>query len=347
MQRHVVLRHPRSPVSARIGSASLVVLAAALLATLAVFAVAVGTGSFAIDPPQLARTLLGAGTEDSRFIVWELRLPRLLGAVLIGAGLGISGLVFQSVTRNPLVAPDIVGIDTGAALLAVVVIVSKAPQELLPGAALVGGLVTAAVMYLLSWRGGLGRYRIVLVGVALAALLEAGISWLLSTGELWDVQRAVHWMMGSLDEVRWADVALLVVVLGGLGLAAAFLVRGMAALQLGDEVAAAMGVRTERTRLGLLVVAVGMAAICVAVAGPIAFVAFAAPHMARRLARSSGAGIMPAAAAIGALLLLLADTIARMAPSRVELPVGIVTIAIGGPWFLWLLVRADREGSRT
>jgi iron complex transport system permease protein len=346
MQRHLVLRHERSPFSLRIGTPSLLVLAGALLATAIVATVAVSTGSFAIDPPELLRTLLGGGSHDTRFVVWDLRLPRLLSAVLIGAGLAISGLIFQSVTRNPLAAPDILGIDSGAAFAAVAVIMAGDAMGLVPAAALIGGLATAALMYGLSWQGGIGRYRLVLVGVALAALLEAGISWLLTMGEIWEVQRSVHWMLGSLYATTWRDVALLVMVLGALSLLAASLARGMSALQLGDDVAAAIGVHPERTRLGLLVVAVGMASICVAVAGPIAFVAFVAPHMARRLARSSGAGIIPATAAIGALLLLVADTIARLVSGGTDLPVGIVTIAIGAPWFLWLLFRADREGAR-
>jgi iron complex transport system permease protein len=346
MQHHVVLRHQRSPFSLRIGAPSLLVLAGALVAIALVSTVAVSTGSFAIDPPELVRTLLGGGTQDTRFVVWDLRLPRLLSAVLVGGGLAISGLIFQSVTRNPLAAPDILGIDSGAAFAAVGVIVLGGAMDLVPAAALLGGLLTAAVMYLLSWRGGIGRYRLVLVGVALAALLAAGVNWLLTTGETWEVQRAVHWMLGSLYATTWRDVALLVLTLGALALMGATLARGMTALQLGDDIAAAIGVHVERTRLALLVVAVGMASICVAVAGPIAFVAFVAPHMSRRLARSSGAGIVPATAAIGALLLLVADTIGRLVGGAVDLPVGVVTVAIGAPWFLWLLFRADQEGAR-
>ncbi len=344
LPRYLVLRHPRSPVSARVATASVVVLVATLLAIAVVFTVAVSTGSFAIDPAELARSLVGQGTEDSRFVVWDLRLPRLLCALLIGSGLAISGLIFQTVTRNPLAAPDILGIDSGASLGAVAVIILGGSVGAVPLAALAGGLLTAAALYVLSWRGGLGRYRLVLVGIALAALIEAGISWLLTTGDVWEVQRAVHWMLGSLYVTSWPDVALLAVVIGGLGALVAMLARGMSGLQLGDDLATAMGIATERTRLGLLAAAVGMAAICVSVAGPIAFVAFMAPHMARRLARSSGAGIIPATAAIGALLLLLADTLARLMSGTAELPVGIVTIIIGAPWFLWLLVRADERG---
>jgi iron complex transport system permease protein len=344
LPRYLVLRHPRSPVSARFATASVVVLLATLLAIVVVFIVAVSTGSFAIDAAELARSLVGQGTADSRFVVWDLRLPRLLCALLIGSGLAISGLIFQTVTRNPLAAPDILGIDSGAAIGAVGVIVLGGASATVPAAALTGGLLTAAALYLLSWQGGIGRYRLVLVGIALAALIEAGIGWLLTTGDLWEVQRAVHWMLGSLYLTSWSDVALLGVVIGGLAVIVAALARGMSGLQMGDDLATAMGIATERTRLGLLVAAVGMAAICVSVAGPIGFVAFMAPHMARRLARSSGAGVIPATAAIGALMLLLADTLARLLSSGgVELPVGIVTIAIGAPWFLWLLMRADER----
>ncbi len=341
----MVIRPSRVPVSARVATGSLMVLLAASVATILVFAVAVGSGTSAIHPVELVRTLTGGGAEESRFVVWELRLPRLVGSLLIGGALVVSGLIFQSVTRNPLVAPDTMGINSGAALAVVTIIVLGGDSGLITPAALAGGLLTAAVLTALSWKGGVGRYRFVLVGIGVAAFLEAGISFLLTAGDRWEVSRSVQWMLGSLYNLTWRDVAVVAlgsVVLGALALA---LSRGLTALQLGDDMAAAIGVRTGSTRLALLLVAVALASLCVAIAGPIAFVAFVAPHMARRLARASGAGLIPATAVIGGLLLLGADTIARALAPMGEMGVGIITIALGAPWFLWLLLRADRLGA--
>ena len=220
------------------------------------------------------------------------------------------------------------------------VIVLDVPSAMLVPAAFAGALAAALAVYALSWRGGIGRYRLVLVGIGIAALAEAGIGYLLTRVQLIEATTAYTWMVGSLYAASWKDVALLAVSLTILVPAALLLGHGLQALQLGDDAAAGLGVATERTRLALVVVAVGLAAVGVAVAGPIAFVAFIAPHLARRLARASGSGLLPASAAIGALLVVGADLVARRVVEPAELPVGIVTVLLGAPFFLWLLVRA-------
>lgn len=345
MTRYLVVRHARAPFSFRVGAGSLLVVAGALVAILGVFCLAITSGSMAIAPADVAATLFGGGTEDSRFIVWTLRLPRVLTAILVGAALAISGLIFQSLTRNPLAAPDIIGINGGAALAVVAVIILGGSSALMAPAAFAGGLIAATCVYLLAWRGGIGRYRLILVGIGVAAITEAGIGYLLTRGDVWETSRAVTWMLGSLYASTWGDVVLMSVGLAVLIPATLLLGRGLTALQLGDDVARSIGAPTERTRLALVGVGVGLAALGVTVAGPVAFVAFIAPHLARRLARASGAGLIPASAAMGALLMLAADSVARRILDSGELPVGIITVILGAPYFLWLLARSNQLGT--
>lgn len=347
MHGHLVLRRGRPPISVRLGVGSLVVLAAAAVGVVALLAVGVGSGDFPLSPGEVLVALFGGGDETSRFVVWTLRLPRLLGAVLVGASLAISGAIFQALARNPLVAPDIIGINGGAALAAVAIIVLGAPSALIGPAAFVGAFAAALLVYLLAWRGGIGPYRLVLVGIGIAAAATAGVSLLITRSEILAVKEATVWLIGSLYATGWEDVALVAASLAILIPASVVLGRRLALLQLGDEAAVSMGMHPERARLALLGVAVTLAAVSVAVAGPIGFVAFVAPHLARRLARASGSGILPAAAAIGALLLIGSDILARRILEPSELPVGILTVILGAPYFLWLLSRSQRAVGST
>ncbi|MGH2380633.1 MAG: FecCD family ABC transporter permease, partial [Candidatus Limnocylindria bacterium] len=344
MQRVLVLRLVRPAISLRVGLGSVVVLLAAVAGSIGFFAVGVGSGDFPLTLAEVLTILAGGGDETSRFVVWTLRLPRLLDAVLVGAALAVSGAIFQALTRNPLVAPDIIGVNGGAALAAVALIILGGPAALIAPTAFAGGLAAAIVVYVLAWRHGLSSYRLVLVGIGVSAVATAGIGFLLTRGEIWEVQRATIWLIGSLYATDWGDVALMAGTLAVLLPVTFLLGRELGVLQLGDDAAAGMGVRVEYTRLLLVVVAVGLAAISVTVAGPIAFVAFIAPHLARRLARTSGASVIPAAAAIGALLTIAADIVARRIVDPAELPVGILTVLLGAPYFLWLLARASRLG---
>ncbi len=345
MAAHVVIRPARAPISFRIGVASLATLAVALAGVLVFMAVGIGSGDYPLSPLQVLTAMFGGGDEASRYVVWELRLPRLLSAVLVGASMAVSGAILQSLSRNPLVAPDIIGINGGAALAAVAVIMLRGPDGLVPLAGFLGGLAAAAAVYLLAWEGGIGRYRLVLVGVGIGALAEAGIGFLLTRGQVTDVQEATIWLIGSLANAGWGDVQLLGPVLAVLLPVTFLLARSLTTLQLGDDAAAGLGVSLERSRLLLVGIGVALAAFAVTVGGPIAFVAFIAPHLARRLSRASGSGLIPAAAAIGSLLLLPSDIAARRLFDPADQPVGILTAILGAPYFLWLLVRANRLGA--
>ncbi|MDN5859399.1 MAG: iron chelate uptake ABC transporter family permease subunit [Pseudonocardia sp.] len=309
----------------------------------------IGLGDFPISIGQVLAVLVGGGDDAQRFIVLELRLPRTLVGVLVGAALGLSGAITQTIARNPLASPDILGVTYGASAAAVLVIVLGGSlgavggllgQVGLPLAALAGGIGTAAIVYGLAYRRGIEGYRLVLVGVGVGAVASAIVSWLLVVANVYDAARAVVWLIGSLNARGWehaipVGLALLVLVPPALALA-----HGLGALQFGDDTARGLGLRVDRARAALVLTAVALAAVATASAGPIVFVALVVPQICLRLV---GGGRPPllASAVYGALLTVGADLIARTALG-VELPVGIVTAVLGAPYLLYLLARRNR-----
>jgi iron complex transport system permease protein len=344
-RRRITLRS--GALSLRIDARTVAVLGAITAATLVAFTVHVGRGEFPIAAPDVLAALVGAGDQATSFIVLDLRLPRALTAILGGAALGIAGAIFQDLARNPLVAPDVIGISAGASLGAVALIVFGEASETLslPLAAFGGALATGVALYLLAWRGGVQGYRLVLVGIGVAALLDAGILYVLARGQIFEVAEAYVWLVGSLNGRGWEHVWPLTAGLAVLLPVTLALARQLEALQLGDDIARALGVGVERARLGLLLAALLLTGLAVSAAGPIAFVAFIAPHIARRIgATVSPSGILPVAAAAGALLMLASDMAGRLLFAPTEVPVGIVTSIIAAPYFLFLLRRANRLG---
>jgi iron complex transport system permease protein len=309
----------------------------------------ISRGEFPIALGEVLAVLLGGGEASQQFIVLDLRLPRTLTAILVGAALGLSGAITQTVARNPLASPDILGVTAGASTAAVIVIVLGGSLPVvasisdlvgLPLAALLGGLLTAVIVYGLSWRRGIEGYRLVLVGVGVGAVAEALTSWMLVYADITDAARATVWLTGSLNARGWehvVPVATALAVLVPIGLLLAF---GLGALQLGDDTARSLGVRVDRARSALLLTAVGLAAIATASAGPIAFVALVVPQVCLRLVGFPRPPLL-ASTVYGALLLLISDVIARTA-LPVELPVGIITAILGAPYLIWLLVRGNR-----
>ncbi|MFF8609476.1 FecCD family ABC transporter permease [Streptomyces sp. NPDC015346] len=323
--------------------AALSVLALIVL-TLAVGVVLIGSGDFPIAPADVVATLLGDGTAVQEFAVMDLRLPRVLVAVFVGAALGIGGAVFQSISRNPLGSPDVIGFGQGASVGALLVIVLfQGSSAAAAGGAIVGALVTGTVIYLLAWKRGVHGYRLVLVGIGAAAMLTAVIHYLLTKANLVDATRATVWMTGSLDGRDWdhfwpllAVSGLLVPLVLGHG-------RALRMLEMGDDAAYALGVKVERTRVVLMGSAVLLVAVATAAAGPIVFVSLSAPQLARRLTRSPGPNLA-ASALMGSALLLVADWLATNAFGDRQLPVGVVTGVLGGCYLLWLLVTERKAG---
>jgi iron complex transport system permease protein len=339
-----VVRVPGLGASLRIAPRSAVVCLALVAVGLVLLVLAVGTGEYPIAPGEVVATLLGGGDRGTAFVIETLRLPRALTAVLVGVALGAAGAIFQSLTRNPLGSPDIIGFTAGASAAAVLEIILFAGSGVAVAlGATVGGLLTALAVYLLALRDGVQGYRLILVGIGVSALLYALTDYLTTRARLEDAVAAAVWITGSLNARGWEHVGPLAVALVVLAPLVALLARSLRTLELGDDTAAALGVDVERSRLALIVVGVGLTSVAVASAGPIAFVALTAPQIARRLTRATGPGVV-AAALTGAVLLLASDLLAqRLFPAH-ALPVGVVTGVLGGLYLMWLLHHEWRRG---
>jgi iron complex transport system permease protein len=318
------------------------------LGTLSVLCLAVafatmGLGAVRVPQPHAIEALFGHGTVDQVRTIRDYELPRILMAFLIGTGLAVSGCVCQGVTRNPLAAPEIIGVVKGAALGSVFLLLAfpTAALSYLPPAAFAGGLGAMVIVYLVSYKDGATTpVRLALVGIAVSAFCEAIIRYVM-IDEAHGIGAALVWLTGSLAAIDmkrvWETlpwVAVLVPLVG-------FYAYRLDLLQLGDDMAHGLGVAVERTRRLTLLFAVLLASVCVAAAGSLLFIGLIAPHMARRLVGSRHAVLLPAAALIGTLMLLVADAIGRGADSPIELPAGMVTAVIGAPYFVYLLTRSQ------
>lgn len=315
---------------------SFAVIALALLAILATWAMTLG--SYSIPFADVGRALLGEGSADEQFIVRTLRLPRVITAMLIGAALAMSGAIFQGLVRNALVSPDIIGIETGASMIAVFWIVSGQSSALLPMAAFLGALLTAVVIYLLSWKGGIAPNRLILVGIGIGAMLAAITTFLTVRYPVEVVRPAVVWQMGSLYGSNWGEVKVLAAAVAVLAPMAIVLTWPLRTMQLGDDVTRGLGLPLERNRLAMIGIGCALCGVATAMAGPIGFVALMVPHAARMLAGPLSGSVMLFSAVLGGCFLLVADIVAQhFLP--VPLPTGVVTAAVGAPYFLFLLYR--------
>ncbi|GAA4423998.1 iron chelate uptake ABC transporter family permease subunit [Georgenia halophila] len=328
--RPVRLRPPRSRVLVAVLSVLVLVLAWSGLTT--------DTDMSAVE---VLRTLAGQGDEE--FTIFRLRLPRVALGAAVGVAFGLAGAIFQSVLRNPLASPDILGVSGGASLAAATaILVGGLSGAAVSAAALTGAFAAAIAIYVLAWRSGVSGYRFVLVGVGVAFLVQSGLAYLVSRADVSDVRDALIWMVGSIGTPPWSDVATLAAALAVL-LPAVWAVAGpLRILQLGDDTAGGLGVRPEIGRLLALALAVALAAAGTAFAGPVAFVAFVSAPIARRLAPTAGLALVPSAL-VGVVLVLAADLVGQyLLPMAV--PVGIVTGVVGAPYLLWLLAADNRRG---
>lgn len=321
-----------------------VVLATAVTAAvlLVVCVAALSLGDRFTGPAELLSALAGRGDENTVYAVTTVRLPRTVLAIVVGAAFGLAGGLSQSVLRNPLASPDVLGISAGAsaAVVAVIAIGSLGgPVGIVPTplAAMAGGLGAAALIALLARDHALRGRRILLVGIAISAALTGVTQYLLTRIDVYDAQRSAAWLTGSLNARGWDDAAPVAVGLAVLLPAALVLAHTNRALLFADDVAASWGVRTGPSRVALVVIAVCLAALATAAAGPVAFVALVAGQVARRVARVPD--IPPLLSALtGALIVLVADTLARTA-LPFQLPVGVLTALVGAPYLLYLLQR--------
>ncbi|WP_312676106.1 iron chelate uptake ABC transporter family permease subunit [Microbacterium sp.] len=287
--------------------------------------------------------LAGQKVPGASFAVGTLRLPRALTAVLAGVAFGVAGSTFQTMLRNPLASPDVIGITSGASAAAVLsLVVLHWSGAATMGLALVAGIATAAIIYFAARGGESTGGRLILIGIGVGAMMDAVVSYLLLRAAVWDLPAAIRWLTGSLNGSRMEDVpplALAVVVLVPI---VVLLGRDLGALELGDASATALGVRVDRTRILLVLAAVALACFATATTGPIAFVAFLAGPIAARIVGSGAPVILPAALT-GAVLVLAADLLGQFAFDT-KFPVGVITGILGAPYLIYLLIRTSRRG---
>ncbi|MFE2588178.1 FecCD family ABC transporter permease [Streptomyces anthocyanicus] len=313
-----------------------------------VFCLSIGVGDFPIALPRVVATVFGGGEQVDRFVIMELRMPRALAGLVVGVALGVSGALTQSIARNPLASPDVLGITSGAGAVAVFLVTvsggaatAVADSVGLSAAALAGGLGTGLLVYFMAWRRGIDGFRLILIGISVNAVMQAITTWLLVTADIRDVARAQAWLVGSLDNRSWGEVHVALWCTLVLLVVVASVAFQFKPLHFGDDVAAGLGVRYGTVRAVLLLCAVLLAGVAVSAAGPVPFVALVAPQVAMRLARCPTPPLV-ASGLVGALLLTGSDLLARTV-LPVSLPVGVVTAAIGGPFLVYLLVRANRR----
>ena len=329
-----------------------VVLVCVIAAALIVFlgALSIGLGDYPISVPRVLEVIFqGEGSRVERLVVLEWRMPRVATAIAVGCALGLSGALTQTVTRNALASPDILGITTGASAMAVTVIVLGSGGGFagwlagigIPLAALLGAILSATVIWALAWRRQADSYRLVLVGIIITALLSSYINFLMVRAELRDASQAQFWLTGSLARSEWSTtipIAVLVIVCAPLLAWIAYQAR---ATTLGPDLARALGQRVNAVQVAMLALAVALAAVAVSAAGPIGFIAFVAPQVALRLCGVPSPPL--AASALTGAVLLLGTDIVTQAVLPVELPVGIVTSALGGIFLIYLLVQRTRS----
>ncbi|WP_372436028.1 FecCD family ABC transporter permease [Williamsia soli] len=320
-----------------------VVIAVLAALVIAAFAISLMFGQTFYPPGDVLRVIFGEQVQGATFTVGRLRLPRAVLAVITGACFGLAGVTFQTMLRNPLASPDIIGISAGASAAATFAIVTLSLGATQVSAfAIVSGLAIALLIYVLSFKNGVGGTRLILIGIGIAAMLHSVTDYLLDQASQWDQQAAMRWLTGSLNGASWTQVVPVVVALVIFAPILLGQSRNLDISRLGDDTASALGVRVNRLRLIVIVAAVGVLAFATAAAGPIAFVAFLSGPIAARLVGPNGSLVIPSAL-VGALLVLVADFAGQFAFDT-RFPVGVVTGVLGAPYLIYLIVRTNRAG---
>lgn len=319
----------------------LVLAAAAFL----LFCVGMTIGDYPLSVGEVMAALVSGGEYRDQLVVYDWRLPRALVGLFVGIAFGMAGALFQTLTRNPLASPDVLGVSAGATTAVVGGIVLGIGAGLGTQAlGLLGALAAALAVYVLAWQRGTTGYRIILVGIGVSWMCTSTTNYLLARAKLYEAQQIVGWMVGNLNDVTWSQAQPLLLATAVLAPVAIGLSGWLRALHLGDDVAVGLGTPVQRARLALLVVGVGLVAFGTAAAGPVAFVALAAPQIAKRLAAHPVPPLV-VSGVTGAVVVLGSDLLARGLLPDTQLPVGVVTGVLGAPFLLWLLTRANRAGS--
>ncbi|TFB22802.1 iron ABC transporter permease [Filobacillus milosensis] len=334
-----------------INKKSFTVILTLLLLTVAMVITSLGFGQMKVNPVEVVKAIFGYGTDMNQLVVNHFRMPRILLAILAGAGLAMSGAILQGIIRNPLASPDIIGITAGAALTTVgfLAVFSDRSNALsvsiqwLPLASLVGAVLMGVFVYLLATtRNGVQPIKLVLIGVGLSAAVQAVTTMVMTFGPIYTAAKANIWLTGSLNATNWTEIGIITPWILGLVVLIFFYTSQLNMQELGDDLATNAGARVQRDRLVLLILATALAGGSVAFAGGIGFVGLMAPHIARRLVGSVYGALLPVSALIGGLIVLLADLIARTAFDPLVVPAGVFTSLIGAPYFIYLLFKTRK-----
>lgn len=331
--------------SARIPVRLVTVSAALFIFAVAVATVAITLGDYPLTLADVIAALGGSGEKFHRTIVWEWRLPVAIAAVVFGGLLGIGGAIFQSLTRNPLGSPDVIGFDAGSytAVVVTMLVFGSRNYWSVATAAILGGLATAFVVYLLAYRRGIQGFRLIIVGIGITAMLGSLNAYLITRADITDAMAVGFWGAGSITRVSWSSMGPSIAISIVIVIAAVVLAPALRKLELGDDAAVTQGARPGPARLGLMITGVATVALVTAAAGPIGFVALVAPQLARRLTGSPGVSLL-GAASMGAALLALAHLLALvLAQVYRPIPVGLITVCLGGLYLIWLLIRETRK----
>jgi iron complex transport system permease protein len=339
---NLVYRNKKESLSFEIQKRFLVVFFIMLLVTVLVFILSLSAGSSWISPVVVVSHLIGLGSGEHDFVIDTLRLPRVLLAFLVGMALGVSGLLLQAIVRNPLAAPDIIGVTGGAAVGAIAFLVlfsGTLSLKWIPVAAIIGASIVSVLVYVLSWKKGVTPIRLILIGIGIAAAAKALVMMLLILTDIGVASKAYVWLTGSVYGASWSNVQAMLPWVFGFLFLAFVLSRVMNVKELGDDVSAGLGVNVQLYRFLLLFVSVALAGSAVAFAGGISFVGLIAPHIARKIIGRSYGGLIPITALIGGLLVMIADLLARTAFLPLDVPAGVFTAGIGAPFFIYLLYK--------
>jgi iron complex transport system permease protein len=315
--------------------------------TAALMIISAAMGQLYIAPLDVVKAITGTGNEMHQTVVNTFRLPRILIALLVGIALAVAGGILQGIIKNPLASPDIIGLTGGAsvAVVAFLAIFSDKNHSLtvsiswLPLAAFIGAGVTAFIVYLLAWKNGVSPIRLVLVGIGISGLMQAGTTMMMIMGPIYQASQANVWITGTVNGSKWEDVNILFPLVMILLILVFILSRNLNVQELGEEIAISVGSRVQTQRLVLIAIATALTGSAVAFAGGIGFVGLMAPHIARRLVGSAFGALLPVSGLIGGLLVIIADLIGRMMFAPLEIPAGVFTASIGAPYFIYLLYK--------
>lgn len=347
MKKYVPFRLNKGMISYLVDKRAAITTVIISLLVILLFIVSTGMGDMKISPAEVIRVIFGQGSEMNKLVIHSFRLPRIIVAALVGIALAVSGAILQGIVRNPLASPDILGITGGAsvAVVSFLAIFSDENNALtvsikwLPLAAFIGATVIALLIYILAWDQGISPIRLVLVGIGLFALTQALTTLLMILGPIYQASQANIWLTGTVYGSNWQNVSILLPWILILTFITFVSARHLNIQELGDSVATGVGSTVNRQRLILLLLSTGLTGGAVAFAGGVGFVGLMAPHIARRLVGSAFGALLPVAALVGAILVLVADLIGRTMFGANEIPAGVFTAAIGAPYFIYLLFR--------